>query len=458
MVITARGERKEPAAGRVRRGWAPIVAVLACMLLPYDSVAAQDAHAPAPRHAAAAEPAEAGHAPAPTDASQAPGEGHAPNDHASGGSRPEHAEDAHEAAHGEGDEESGGVSIHAATWISGLLKKLWYSGPATISASGAVDASGHPIDGASLAGVKVEAEWEDHHAHASPKPKYHIRGTLGSVGSSRPAGGAHLLHATTADGREILLAGAQPVFQYEQFFPLQIVISTLTALGILLAAVLMCGAPQLRPGKAQALVEILYEAFDGFVKGIIGEHYKKYVPLIATAFIYIFCMNVAGLIPGWASPTSNINVTAGMAVVVIAFVHYEGLRVNGIVGYLKHYVGEPLWLAPLNIPIHIIGEIAKLMSLTIRLFGNIFGEDVVIVILVLLAGLFSPAIGPLQGYLPFPFVMYLMGVFTSLVQALVFAILSSVYIAMWTTHEDHGSHEHVEHGRDHGPAHAHAAA
>ena len=107
-----------------------------------------------------------------------------------------------------------------------------------------------------------------------------------------------------------------------------------------------------------------------------------------------------------------------------------------------------MWLAPLNFPLHIIGEFAKLLSLTLRLFGNIFGEDVVIVILTYLAILFT------KGFIPFQFPMYLFGIFTSFVQAMVFSILACIYIALMTTHEDHAH----GHGHDHGDDGGHIEA
>jgi F-type H+-transporting ATPase subunit a len=108
-------------------------------------------------------------------------------------------------------------------------------------------------------------------------------------------------------------------------------------------------------------------------------------------------------------------------------------------GYLRHFAGEPAWLAPLNFPIHVIGELARPLSLAIRLFGNIFGEDFVLAILIFL-----------MGFVPVQALIFPLAVFTSFVQALVFAILTSVYIATMTVHEDHG-HEH-DHAHEHGAA------
>jgi F-type H+-transporting ATPase subunit a len=231
-------------------------------------------------------------------------------------------------------------------------------------------------------------------------------------------------------------------FALQQMFPEHLVVSLLTALCIGIAALLLTRDLKRIPDRKQAAVELIYSALDNFVANLIGPTYKRYMPLVGTAFIYILVMNLAGLIPGWVSPTANLNVTAGLALVVVVFVQYEGIRVNGLKGYLMHFVGEPLWLAPLNFPLHLIGEAARLLSLSIRLFGNIFGEDVVIVILIALGGL-VPTSAP----------MYFFAVFTSFVQAMVFSILMCVYIALMTVHEDHG-HQH-EHGHDEGHGHAH---
>src|SRR2546422_4435540 len=167
-----------------------------------------------------------------------------------------------------------------------------------------------------------------------------------------------------------------------------------------------------------------------FSSGVIGPEGPPYLPLVGTVFLYILILNLSGLIPLWKSPTSNINVTLALAATVWVFVQYEGIRVNGFLGYLKHFAGEPAWLAPMNFPLHIIGEVARLVSLSIRLFGNIFGEDFVIAIIIfILTRVFT------LWFLPIQFPLYLLAVFTSVVQALVFTMLTCVYIASATVHE-----------------------
>jgi F-type H+-transporting ATPase subunit a len=189
------------------------------------------------------------------------------------------------------------------------------------------------------------------------------------------------------------------------------------------------------PGRRQAAMEWVVQQLDGFTAGIIGPESRRYLPLVGTLFIYILLMNLGGLLPFWVSPTANLNVTVALAISVFLFVQFEGIRVNGVRGYLRHFVGEPVWLAPLNFPLHIVGELARPVSLSVRLFGNIFGEDTVIAVLI---GLVAPLIIPFK-FLPLQFPMLLLALFTSFVQALVFSILTCIYIAGATVHEDdHG--------------------
>lgn len=185
------------------------------------------------------------------------------------------------------------------------------------------------------------------------------------------------------------------------------------------------------PGKLQNILELIVGSLDNFVIGIIGPDGGKFTSLIGTFFLFILSMNLLGLIPGFKSPTSNLNTTVALAVVAFILVQYHSIRIAGIKAYLLHFVGNPWWLAPLNIPIHIIGELAKPVSLSFRLYGNIFGEDMVILILATLAASILPAFIPFPVQLP----MLFFGIFTSFVQALVFSMLTSVYIAVGISHD-----------------------
>lgn len=168
----------------------------------------------------------------------------------------------------------------------------------------------------------------------------------------------------------------------------------------------------------QATLEYLYETLEGLIGTIVGEKLvKEFTPLLSTIFIYIFASNALGLVPGFRSPTGLFSNCLGMALIVFIYTEYLGLKTHGI-GYIKHFAGNVWWMMPLMLPIHIVGEISRPISMTLRLFGNILGEDIIIMVL-------TAIIFPLLVPLP----MYLMALFTSLVQALVFTILTGVYIS-----------------------------
>jgi F-type H+-transporting ATPase subunit a len=210
--------------------------------------------------------------------------------------------------------------------------------------------------------------------------------------------------------------------------------SWVVILGLVLFAVLATRGWQLRPGRLQNFVEWVVESLNSFCRGIIGPHGDRYTPLVGSLFIYILLMNLIGLIPGFASPTASLNMTVALAMVVFVAVQIYGLREHGLVNYLKHFLGEPLWMSWLMFPIHVIGEFAKPMSLSLRLFGNIFGEDTIIVVLAMLSAFLLPRVLPI----PFQFPLMLFALFTSFVQALIFSMLTAVYIALITEHaEEH---------------------
>jgi F-type H+-transporting ATPase subunit a len=197
-----------------------------------------------------------------------------------------------------------------------------------------------------------------------------------------------------------------------------------------------------RPSKAQAALELIVSALQNMATGMIGPEGPRHLPFIGTLFLYILIMNLGGLVPLWKSPTSNLNVTLSLALMAIVYVHYHGIRANGFVRYARHYVGEPWQMFLLNVPLHIMGELARPISLCFRLFGNIFGEDTVVAILLMLG----------IGFFPLYFPMLFLVIFTSFVQAMVFTMLVSVYLAGFLTHDDGHGHGHEEaHGLVEGP-------
>ena len=220
-----------------------------------------------------------------------------------------------------------------------------------------------------------------------------------------------------------------------------VVFAWLIAIFICLVAYLAYRKKTLIPGGLQNFVEMVVEALDNFVCGILGPRGRKFTPFLGTLFIYILCMNLFGLIPVMKSPTSNLNTTVSLAICVFFYVQYTGIRSLGIVGYLSHMAGEPrdlvTWcLVPINIPIHIVEELAKPLSLSLRLFGNITGEDVLITVFVGL-GVSALSFLHLPVGLPFQLPFIFLALLTGTIQALVFTLLSTIYFSLLLPHEEH---------------------
>jgi F-type H+-transporting ATPase subunit a len=200
---------------------------------------------------------------------------------------------------------------------------------------------------------------------------------------------------------------------------------------VILATVAMLGTRRvrLRPERIQMALEMVVGGLRGIVVSIMGPGGAKFVPFIGTLFIYIALMNLMGLVPGFMAPTSNLNTTAGLALIVFAVVQYYGVREHGF-GYFKHFIaGVPprfpyLLLAPLVFITHLVGELCRPVTLALRLFGNLMAEETVVLILIgVVAGL-------ARHWIPIPLQLpnMLLGVLVSLVQAAIFAMLATVYL------------------------------
>jgi F-type H+-transporting ATPase subunit a len=234
-----------------------------------------------------------------------------------------------------------------------------------------------------------------------------------------------------------------------------VVFALLVALLLSLVAFVASRNPQMVPGGLQNLVETLVEGLYDFIVGIIGErHAPRFVPFLGTLGLYIWCMNLFGLIPFMDSPTSNLNVTFALGLTVFVYVQYIGIRELGGVGYIDHMLGQPRdltgWLlAPLMLPIHLLGELAKPISLSCRLFGNIFGEDMLLVAFVSL-GITSLSFAHLPFGLPLQVPFLFLALLTSTLQAAVFMVLSTIYVLLMLPHEHH---DEPAHAGDAQPAH-----
>ena len=171
------------------------------------------------------------------------------------------------------------------------------------------------------------------------------------------------------------------------------------------------------PTKAQNFFELVISGMEDFMVDITGEEGRWFFPIIATIFIYIAVSNLLGLIPGFYPPTASINTTVACAIPVFVFTHFIGIKYHGI-KYIKHFLGPVWWLIPIILPIEIIGHLARVLSLSFRLFGNITGHELVLMILFMLAGAF---------FAPLPIMA--MGIFVAFVQAFVFFLLSIMYFS-----------------------------
>jgi F-type H+-transporting ATPase subunit a len=200
-------------------------------------------------------------------------------------------------------------------------------------------------------------------------------------------------------------------------------------------------AKRLVPGPWQNAAEALFGGLHDFFLGILGPQGKPYVPFIGSLMLYIVTMNWMGMIPFLKSPNTSLNTTFALALCVFVYVQWIGISRNGLAGYLYHFAGQPKdaigWgSAILLFPLEIMGEFIKPISLSCRLFGNILGEDILLAVFVGLgvtavSFVHSPIGLPLQ--LPFLVLSTLFG----LVQGLVFALLTTVYIVMMLPHDEH---------------------
>ncbi len=177
------------------------------------------------------------------------------------------------------------------------------------------------------------------------------------------------------------------------------------------------------PGSAQQGIELLLGGIQTMMRDVIGNDDQRYFPLLGALFIYILLCNLMGQVPGFMAPTANINVPASMAVIAFLYYNYHGLRVQGLVSYLKHFAGPILLMAPLIFAIEVVSHFARMMSLSLRLFGNLFAEEL--------------ASASLTDIFPFvvPLPTVVLGLFASLIQAFIFIVLNMVYIGVAITEE-----------------------
>lgn len=216
------------------------------------------------------------------------------------------------------------------------------------------------------------------------------------------------------------------------------------------------------PRGVQNFMEVVLEQFIQMIDDVIGHEGRRYLPLIATLGLFILVANLLGLVPGMNGPTTNLNTNAACALVVFGAYHWIGIRKQGALTYLKHFMGPvPLPLKPLMFVIEIISHLARPLSLTLRLFGNMFGGHILLAIIFFLMGLqgligwalsgsgIGAIVGGIGGIVMVAFTvgfLYPLKILVSFLQAFIFVMLSMLYIS--------GAIEEAEHhGGEHQPAH-----
>jgi F-type H+-transporting ATPase subunit a len=197
----------------------------------------------------------------------------------------------------------------------------------------------------------------------------------------------------------------------------QVIHSWLVMVLMIVGSLLLVKGLKIIPTKGQNFVEVVLQSLEDFMVEITGPEGRTFFPYIATIFLYILICNLLGLIPGFISPTANINTTLSMALCTFVLTHAIGIKYHGV-KYVKHFMGPLLALAPLMIVIEVIGHLARVMSLSVRLFGNIFGKETLLAILFGLAGLYLA-----------PLPILFLGILVSFIQAVVFMLLSIMYFA-----------------------------
>jgi F-type H+-transporting ATPase subunit a len=198
---------------------------------------------------------------------------------------------------------------------------------------------------------------------------------------------------------------------------------------VLLIAVVAVQGMKLVPKGMQNVMEVYLEGVINMGAGVFGEERaKRYLPLIATIGLIVFVSNMMGIIPGFESPTSNINMTLGLALIVFIYYNFEGIRHQGFVHYFAHFMGPVKILAPLMFPIEIISHISRIISLSFRLMGNVKGDDMFLAVLLMLV----PWIVPLPAF----FLLFFFGI----LQTFIFMILTYVYLAGAVVIEEENKH------------------
>jgi F-type H+-transporting ATPase subunit a len=229
--------------------------------------------------------------------------------------------------------------------------------------------------------------------------------------------------------------GIPEAISYKLAVPQTVIMRWVTVLILIVFSFLATRKPTLVPGRLQNGFELIFEFVRNIVDSTMGEDGREFYPFFFGLFFFILAGNLLCLIPGFTSPTSSLNTTVALAILVFFSTHYFGIKRNGFKKYVNHFFhGVPWWLKPFMLVIEIISEFARPLSLSVRLFGNIIGKEVLLAVFAFLVILLFPSHNIINKVLTIvPFLLrpaiLLLGAFISFIQAFVFTILSVIYIA-----------------------------
>jgi F-type H+-transporting ATPase subunit a len=178
-----------------------------------------------------------------------------------------------------------------------------------------------------------------------------------------------------------------------------------------------------RPNPAQQIAEMIHESIGGQADQIIGHGYERFQAFVTCIFLFVLLCNLLGAIPGIPAPTTSPAVPLGLAILTFLFYNFQGIRAQGPIGYLKHFAGPVWWMSWLIFPIEVVSHLARVLSLTIRLYANMFASDLVTLVFFSLIPIAIPAI--FLG----------LHVAVSVIQAFVFMLLAMIYLSLAVAHD-----------------------
>lgn len=203
-----------------------------------------------------------------------------------------------------------------------------------------------------------------------------------------------------------------------------VIMAVIVVVAVPILFTVLAKKPSLIPTPIQNVFEIYIQFIDNLIKENMGEKGRKYFPLIAAIGLFVFFGNLLGMIPGFESPTANLNTTMALALLVFFIYNFEGIREQGL-AYFKHFLGPVPAMAPVFVIIELLSHLSRPVTLALRLFANMTGGELVSVVLIMLV----PFLVPMPVML-----IHLIAVF---LQTYVFVVLTTVYIAGAITHAEH---------------------